>query len=423
MDFKNQIPKIKAFASNVLPGVFLIGYNVGTGSVTTMSKAGANFGLDLLWVVLTSCLTTYYLITLFSRYTMATGKTIILGIKHHIHPLLAIGLIIALSIIIVTALIGLLNILAQVLSVWSYSILSIPISKLWWAIIIGLISYVFLWKGKYQLFEKVLAVLVSIMGGAFILTASINFPSIYEIIEGFIPKIPQIATGSDNSPSIIFAGMIGTTVSVFAFIIRSQIVKEKGWKMSDNGIQKRDALVSASLMFIISASILITAATTLHVNGLKMNSVVEMIPLLEPIAGKAALSIFVVGILAAGLSSHLPNLLVIPWLIIDYKGTIRNTQTYQNRILLFLLTLLSIIGVAFDVKPVFVMMLSQASLAIVLPFTLAAIFYLTNKAEFMHDHKNKWYDKLILCLIMIFSIYTSLLGIIGLKSDLLSILS
>ena len=90
MDFKNQIPKIKAFASNVLPGVFLIGYNVGTGSVTTMSKAGANFGLDLLWVVLTSCLTTYYLITLFSRYTMATGKTIILGIKHHIHPLLAI---------------------------------------------------------------------------------------------------------------------------------------------------------------------------------------------------------------------------------------------------------------------------------------------------------------------------------------------
>ena len=238
MDFKNQIPKIKDFASSVLPGVFLIGYNVGTGSVTTMSKAGANFGLDLLWVVLISCLTTYYLITLFSRYTMATGKTIILGIKHHIHPLLAIGLIIALSIIIFTALIGLLNIVAKVLSVWSYSILSIPISKLWWAIIIGLISYVFLWKGKYQLFEKVLAVLVSIMGGAFILTASINFPSIYEIIEGFIPKIPQIATGSDNSPSIIFAGMIGTTVSIFAFIIRSQIVKEKGCEMSDNGIQK-----------------------------------------------------------------------------------------------------------------------------------------------------------------------------------------
>ncbi|MBW2567067.1 MAG: divalent metal cation transporter, partial [Deltaproteobacteria bacterium] len=39
------------FAS-LLPGIFLIGYNVGTGSVTAMSKAGANFGTDLLWAVL-----------------------------------------------------------------------------------------------------------------------------------------------------------------------------------------------------------------------------------------------------------------------------------------------------------------------------------------------------------------------------------
>ena len=41
-----------------------------------------------------------------------------------------------------------------------------------------------------------------------------------------------------------------------------------------------------------------------------MNNITEMIPLMEPIAGKAALGVFVIGILAAGLSSHLPNLLV-----------------------------------------------------------------------------------------------------------------
>ncbi len=69
--------KLKKIIASILPGIFLIGYNVGTGSVTSMSKAGANFGLDLLWTIFISCLITYYLISLFSRYTMVTGETII----------------------------------------------------------------------------------------------------------------------------------------------------------------------------------------------------------------------------------------------------------------------------------------------------------------------------------------------------------
>lgn len=120
--------------------------------------------------------------------------------------------------------------------------------------------------------------------------------------------------------------------------------------MKDNKVQKRDAFISASMMFLISAAVMITAATTLHVQGLKMNNVAEMVPLLEPIAGKAALSAFVIGIVAAGLSSHLPNLLVIPWLIIDYKKEERNTNTKRNRIILGVLTVISIVGTAMGFK-------------------------------------------------------------------------
>ena len=56
MNLKN---KIKTFIASIMPGIFIIGYNVGTGSVTSMSKAGANFGYDLLWTVLVSCIITY----------------------------------------------------------------------------------------------------------------------------------------------------------------------------------------------------------------------------------------------------------------------------------------------------------------------------------------------------------------------------
>ena len=132
-------------------------------------------------------------------------------------------------------------------------------------------------------------------------------------------------------------------------------------------------MISVSLMFLISAAVMITAATTLHTQGLPMNNVVEMIPLLEPIAGKAALLFFVIGIVAVGLSSHLPNLLVIPWLIIDYREAKTTTKTVLYRIILCVLTIISVLGVAIGFKPVFIMLLSHACLAVVLPITIASI--------------------------------------------------
>ncbi|MBJ6368631.1 Nramp family divalent metal transporter [Snuella sedimenti] len=413
--------KLKKLIASILPGIFLIGYNVGTGSVTSMSKAGANFGLDLLWTVLISCLITYYLIVLFSKYTMVTGETIIQGIKTHIHPGITIILIAALSIIIFSALMGLVGVLADVLTVWSTGILDIGITPLVWAIIIAISIYILLWIGDYVFFEKVLAVFVAIMGTAFIATMFINFPSVEELAKGLMPSLPETAEGSENSPLIIISGMVGTTVSVFAFIIRSQIVKEVGWKIEDDKIQKRDALVSASMMFFISAAVMITAATTLHVQGLTMNNVAEMVPLLEPIAGKEALSVFVIGIVAAGLSSHLPNLLVIPWLIIDYKNEERKTQTKKYRIILFFLSVISVFGVVFGFKPVFVLILSQACIVIILPITIACIFYLTSKKVLMGNHVNRIYDYVLLSIILLFSVYVSTLGIKGLITDLSTI--
>ena len=285
---------------------------------------------------------------------------------------------------------------------------------------VALPLYVLLWFGNFALFEKVLAILVAIMGIAFLATMFISFPPIGELISGFIPAIPETAIGSDNNPLVIVTGMVGTTVSVFVFVIRSQIVRETAWKMKDNAIQKRDAMVSASLMFILSAAVMITAATTLYVQNIRMNSVVEMIPLLEPIAGKSALTVFVIGIVAAGLSSHLPNLLVIPWLIIDYRGEERRTNIKKYRIILGVLTALSIIGVTLGLRPVFILLLSQACIAIVLPLVIASVFYLTSSQKLMGKYRNKQVDMIILSLIMVFALYMGGLGIQGLIIDLMN---
>jgi len=413
-----KLSKIKTFVISVLPGIFLMGYNVGTGSITSMSKAGANFGLDLLWAVLISCLITYYLLLCFSRYTMATQKTILEGMKEHIHPGLVIALIMVLSIIILGALVGVLGILSSVLREWFIARMQLEWHIGVYATLISVVLYLLLWIGTFQLFEKVLAFMVAVMSLAFLVTMFLNFPSLGDFVGGFIPGVPKSSVESDNTSLSIVAGMIGTTVSVFTFIIRTQSVKQAGWDMSHWKLQRRDAAVSAFLMFLISMAVMVTASTTLYQQGLTLNKVTDMIYLMEPIAGRYALTIFVLGTLAAGLSSHLPNLLVIPWLVIDYKNEPRETRTKRNRVVLLILTVSSALGVAFGIKPVFIMIFSQACIGIVLPIVIASLFYLTTQKKIMGDYRNKALDNLLLSAILLFSLLIGSLGIKGVILDL-----
>jgi len=64
------------------------------------------------------------------------------------------------------------------------------------------------------------------------------------------------------------------------------------------------------------------------------------------------------------------------------------------------------------------LIISQACIAVILPVSIVAIFYLTSKKTIMKGETNSWIDVVILCLIMVFSLYVSALGIKGLIADL-----
>lgn len=409
--------KVKQILATLMPGLFLIGYNIGTGSLTAMSKAGANYGCDLLWAVLLSCLITWYLINFFSRFTMATGMTAMEAYRKHIHPVYAWILWTGLSVIILSALMAMIGLLTDVVLVWCAEVWKFNADRRVVGIILALLVYSLILIGNTKRFEAMLSVMVALMGLAFIGSAIKFFPGFTTIMAGFVPRIPEVAEGSDNSSMIILAGMVGTTVSVFAFLIRSGQVKDHGWTMADWKIQKRDALVSASMMFVLSAAVMLTATSTLHEQGLKMNHIKEMIPMLKPMFGPLALFVFALGIMAAGTSSHLPNMMVIPWLRDDMTGKPRNIRTTRKRLILGALSLISILGV-FMPRPVFLLLLSQAGISVVMPMALLGLMYLSAKPEIQKEHRPKPLEWLLLSLIACFSLFMSFQGIKGLIEDL-----
>ena len=84
---ENKKSILKRIARIILgfgPGIFAIGYTIGTGSVTSMIVAGSKFGMQLLWVLLLSCLFSGILMFAYGNYALITGETALYGFKKHL---------------------------------------------------------------------------------------------------------------------------------------------------------------------------------------------------------------------------------------------------------------------------------------------------------------------------------------------------
>lgn len=396
-----------------LPGIFLLGFNIGTGSVTSMAKAGATYGMSLLWTIVASCLATYFMINLYSRYTMVTGETALQAFKKHIHPAVGIFFIVALTTGVMGSVMGVMGIVADISHVWSKSFIAGGIAPIYFAAFYIALVYFIFWNGETQFFERALAVIVAVMSLCFLANFFILMPSPADILSGLIPNVPNVPEAQGKGPFLVIASMVGTTVFSGLFIIRTTLVKEAGWTIKDAKTQRRDATVSVVLMFVISMSIMAAAAGTLYPAGLGLTKASQMIDLLEPIAGKMAVAIFAFGIISAGVSSQFPNVLMLPWLLCDYNESPRNMKLSKYRIMVFFISLLGLVVPIFDARPVFIMILSQAFNAVILPATVICIMYLGNRKDLMEKYKFSMATNVILFLILAFSIFTAVIGIKG----------
>ena len=297
--------KILISLSAVGPGLFLIGYNIGTGSVTTMAKTGAEHGMHLFWALVLSCIFTFIL-----------------------------------------------------------------------------------------------------MGLSFLVVFFLVEPDFTAIAAGLVPGIPKTPGAMG-----LVAAIAGTTCSAAVFIMRSTVVAEKGWTVDNLKTEKKDAFVSASMMLFLSAIIMAVAAGTLNVMGFKLENTVEMIHLFEPIGGKIAAFILILGIVGAGLSTIFPIVLIAPWLIADYTGKPRNIHSAQSRWLIFFAMLFAFGTIFLKQRPPAVMIFSQAFQACILPAVAIPILLLINRAKLMKIHKATLRENIGIWAVIIFSFVTTYFAI------------
>ena len=405
MKDKKLLKKVLIGLTAIGPGLFLIGYNIGTGSITTMAKVGAEHGMALTWALVLSCIFTYILMVAYGQTTLVTGKTALSTIKTSFKygKVLAIYILIALIIGEILALMGIFGIVTDLIQEASKILFGGPgFNTLTITAVLVVSLYALLWKGKYQVFEKFLIILVILMGLSFITVFFMVKPSFSSIASGLVPSIPK----SSGSLRLI-AAITGTTCSAAVFIMRSTVVAEKGWTIKNLKLEKRDSAVSASMMLFLSLVIMAVSAGTLHVMGMKLNNTVEMISLFEPIGGKVAAFILILGIVGAGISSIFPIILIAPWLISDYTGKPRNIHSPMYRIL-GLAGVLFGFGMQFiNTTPPLLMVFSQAFQALILPAVAIPIFILINRRSLMNEYTAGRKMNIGLTMVVLFSLMTA----------------
>jgi len=410
----NPTMKLSSLVRSLLPGIFLFGYCIGTGSVTAMAKAGAEFGMGLLWTVLLSCLITYFLIDLYGKFTLVTGETALAAFRRHLHPAVGVFFIVALTVNVSGSVIGVMGILADVCHVASLRVLSGGIPRLVFALGFIALVYALFLAGRTRVFERTMAILVAVMSVCFLLNLFVTAPAWSDIAQGLVPQLPRVESGRNSF--LVIASMVGTTVFSGLFILRGSFIKEAGWTLADLGMQRRDAAFSAGMMFIVSASIMAAAAGTLHAKGVPMENVAQMLELLEPLAGTFATVLFTVGVIAAGLSSQFPNVALLPWLLNDYHQRGSEVRRLDYRLYVLGISLLGLIVPIFNARPILVMTASQAFGALILPATTLCLLILGNRRKLMGPHKFSLMINLLLIAVLIFALtmsYFSLSGLIG----------
>ena len=413
---KSLLKKIIAIILGFGPGIFAIGYTIGTGSVTSMIVAGSKFNMQLLWVLLLSCLFSGVLIFSYGNYGLITGETALYSFKKHLKygKILAILIIVGITFGQLSSLMGILGISSNII----YEILVLNFNGLKGyeyetvliiAIVIILTFYLLILVGKYTFFEKILVVFVTLMGVSFLLSLFFVHPLPVDVVKGLIPTIPDVSGGK-----MLVAAFVGTTMASATFLSRPLFIKGKGWTIKNLNQQKKDAITAAILIFIISGAIMAVSAGALFHEGKDVTHVLDMANTLEPIAGKWAVTIFFFGALSAGLSSIFPCLLIAPLLIADYQSGKLDTNSKQFRVITFIACLVALIGPAFGANPIEIQILSQVFNVFVLPAVVIGIILTVNSKKIMKGYKTSIGVSIGLFAALFFSLVISYNGIVAL---------
>ncbi|GAA4998986.1 MULTISPECIES: Nramp family divalent metal transporter [Streptomyces] len=280
------------------PGIVVAATGVGAGDLVATLIAGSNFGYTLLWAAIIGCLVKISLAEACGRWHLATGRTLFDGWA-------SIGPWTTWFFAIYAVIWGF------VYGAAAMSSSALPLQALfpdvmgleWWGIACGLVGLVFVWFNKYNVFEKVMTVLVGVMFVVTVYLAIRVTPNLGDAFAGLLPVLPDEKDSVLNTLGLI--GGVGGTITLAAY---GYWVNAKGW--TNTGwmkVMRLDNRVAYATTGIFVVAMLFVGAELLHSAGIAIASgdkgLIQLGDILEQEYGTATGKLFLVGFFATSFTS------------------------------------------------------------------------------------------------------------------------
>lgn len=376
--------KLVIFLAVLGPGIITASVDNDSGGIYTYSVAGAHFGYSLLWMLIPITIALIVIQEMVARMGVVTGK----GLADLIREEYGLRTTFILMIVLLVANLG--NTisefagLASGMSVFGVSrFVAVPLGALFvWALVV---------KGSYRIVEKVFL-------GACV------FYVVYPISSFLTDHNWSQALMGTVKPSFEFnasyfymvTGLVGTTIAPWMqFYLQSAMV-EKGVKLKNYVYSKWDVIAGCFVTDIVAFFIIVACAATIFASGHReINSAADAALALRPLAGHAASALFAFGLVNASLFSASILPLSTAYSVCEGLGLEAgvNKRFHEAPAFYWLYTTLIVVGaltvvVLSEEKQIPIILLSQVTNGVLLPFVLIFMLRLSNREDLMGKYRN-----------------------------------
>ncbi|WP_229719714.1 Nramp family divalent metal transporter [Winogradskyella haliclonae] len=377
---------MKNFFKNIGPGPLVAAAFIGPGTVTLCTVAGVNFGYALLWAMTLSVLATIILQEMSARLGVITQKglseTIRSKIKNPTVRILIIALILS-AIVIGNAAYEAGNISGGALGV--KTLFGTPEFQTFdfnidvWPIIIGLVAFIVLYIGNYKVIERALVFMVILMSLAFLVTAIITKPNVFDVLNGmFVPQFPEKSI-------LTIIGLIGTTVVPYNIFLHASLAKTKWKSDSDLSYARKDTVIAVVLGGLVSMCIIISASA---VSFQDINDASDLALGLQPLFGDFAKYFLAIGLFSAGITSAITAPLAAAYVASGCLGWNSNLKSKQFRLVWIFILSLGVLFSSIGFKSIEIIKFAQVANGLLLPIIAGILIWIMNKSSILGKYKN-----------------------------------
>ncbi len=350
---------------------------IDPGNFATNIQAGARYGYSLLWVVLLANLVAMLFQSLSARLGIVTNRNLAeLCRAHFPRP-------VVLAMWAVSEVAAMATDLAEFLggAIGLSLLLHLPLFA--GMVVTAIITYAILLLDRrgFRPLELVIGGLVGVIGACYVVELVVAPPDWRAA--GLGTMVPHLA---DHGAMVLAVGIVGATVMPHAIYLHSGLTQNRAPARSlRERIQlvrysNREVVAALTLAGIVNAAMVMMAARAFHAGHSEVAEIGAAYHTLVPLFGAAAAGIFLISLMASGISSSVVGTMAGQVIMQGFVGF--RIPVWVRRAVTMIPAFV-VVGAGFDATSSLV--ISQVVLSLVLPVPMVALLLLTRRADVMGE--------------------------------------